>query len=135
MSTSKSGSGSSDSRKYVCLAPDCPSKPFSRVADLDRHYKSVHNRDEEKETFFCDYKKCLRHEEPLNRFDHLRDHLRDFHKEELPKKGTKSASPEGPKDRNGATWWRCYTCLERVKFHRYGSTCPTCNDLSQTPGA
>ncbi|KAK1770745.1 hypothetical protein QBC33DRAFT_215051 [Phialemonium atrogriseum] len=129
--TFDSGGGSSDGRQYVCLAAGCEHVPFKRVTDLDRHYKSVHTRDEDKDKFFCDYKKCPRSQDPFYRPERLRNHLRDYHKEDLPKKGTK-ASAEWLKERNvQPKWWRCYSCLKRVEIRREGFTCPTCNQVCE----
>lgn len=129
--TFESGSSSNDSRQYVCLAPNCEHVPFKRVTDLDRHYKSVHIRDEDKEKFFCDYKKCPRNQDPFYRPERLRNHLRDYHKEDLPKKGTKS-SAEWLKERNvQSKWWRCYSCLKRVEIRREGFTCPDCHQVCE----
>ena len=129
--TFEGSSSSGDSRQYVCLAPNCSHVPFKRVTDLDRHYKSVHIRDEDKEKFYCDYKRCTRYQDPFYRPERLRNHLRDFHKEDLPKKGTK-ASKEWLKERNVRPgWWRCYSCLKRVEIRHDGYTCPTCNQVCE----
>lgn len=119
-------------RLYVCLAPACHHSPFKRVTDLDRHYKSVHVSDEDKEKFYCDYKKCPRSQDPFFRPERLRNHLRDYHKEDLPKKGTKS-SAEWLRERNvQPKWWRCYTCLTRVEIRHDGFMCPSCNQTCET---
>jgi hypothetical protein len=126
------GSAPNDGRLYVCLAPGCNHSPFKRVTDLDRHYKSVHVSDEDKEKFYCDYKKCPRSPEPFSRPERLRNHLRDYHKEDLPKKGTKSTA-EWLRERNvQPKWWRCYTCLIRIEIRRDGFVCPSCNQFCES---
>jgi len=121
-----------DGRLYVCLAPGCNHSPFKRVTDLDRHYKSVHVSDEDKEKFYCDYKKCPRSTDPFFRPERLRNHLRDYHKEDLPKKGTKS-TVEWLRERNvQPKWWRCYTCLIRIEIRRHGFVCPSCNQVCES---
>ncbi len=83
VSVSRSGS----KKAYTCLAEKCSQKPFSRSADLDRHYKQVHLGDAEKEHYLCDYAKCRRSGDSFHRKDHYRDHLREYHKEDLLKRG------------------------------------------------
>ncbi|RFU30969.1 hypothetical protein B7463_g5364, partial [Scytalidium lignicola] len=118
---------------YRCQYPGiCPgSGKFKRLADLDRHYKNVH--DAATESFACDYLRCTRSSEPFTRKDHYRDHLRDFHKEDL-------GSYKRPKDENwpekqrewlserrlSPNWWRCSRCLIRVQVKEHGYQCPTC---------
>jgi len=69
--------------QFPCEFPGCKGKQtvFSRPADLDRHYKSIHASN--KEEFRCDYHKCPRAHDPFGRKDHHRDHLREFHKEDI----------------------------------------------------
>jgi hypothetical protein len=100
---------------------------FNRSADLLRHYHHVHgvNREE----IPCDYLNCTRARVPFTRKDHYRDHLRDFHKEDVSR----------PKQRPGfslerwqavvrvfSTWWRCAKCLDRIKIKDHEWTCPKC---------
>lgn len=125
-------------------------KPFSRPADLERHYKNVHASDEYKDCYKCDYPKCGRSADPFTRKDHYRDHLRDYHKEDLgrakvqkPKgskgsKGTKDKKKLPPDERPHnqeqwererviyPTWWRCTRCLSRMYVEQSGWECPSC---------
>ncbi len=48
--------------------------------DLTHHINSVHKNSL---TFTCDYPKCDRSQNPFNRKDHYRNHLRDYHKEAI----------------------------------------------------
>lgn len=103
---------------------------FSRSADLTRHYSRLHISDEKKESIYCDYSHCDRAKNPFGRKDHWRDHLRDFHKEDMSR----------PKDTNEETiketwraerninikWWRCSKCLTRTNISRDGWKCPGC---------
>ncbi|KAB5515591.1 hypothetical protein GE09DRAFT_1231148 [Coniochaeta sp. 2T2.1] len=118
-----------DARPFVCLAPRCDGR-FKRASDLDRHYKMRHRdlivSDEDKKTLYCDYKKCPRNQEPFFRLERLRNHLRGYHKEDMPKKGTKS-SAEWLRERNvDPKWWRCFTCLMRMQIKHDGFTCSSC---------
>lgn len=69
----------------------------------------------------CDYS-CGRGFVSLKR---LRDHLRDCHNEDLPKKGT-LPSDEWFEARNvHPEWWRCFRCLTPVRIS--DKTCPKCD--------
>ncbi|KAH9219651.1 hypothetical protein DL95DRAFT_55528 [Leptodontidium sp. 2 PMI_412] len=74
--------------------------PFTRPADGDRHLKHVHGPPEDRDKFPCSYCPCLsgRHQEPFTRKDHYRDHLRDFHQEDIgAAKGEKGARTDKQK--------------------------------------
>lgn len=105
---------------YCCLAPACNAKPFRRNADLDRHYKHRHTEASKKATFYCDYRKCNRRREPFHRLDHFRDHLRQYHKEEITKRSNVVSGGDGGYvncvshsggGQPGQEWWRCPRCL------------------------
>ncbi|KAK3316669.1 hypothetical protein B0H66DRAFT_301077 [Apodospora peruviana] len=117
--------------RYRCERPECKGRAFNRSADLERHYEHIHvDDDKKKKKFLCDYRKCNRHEAPFFRRDHFRDHLRDFHKEDLLRRGTKSDEAwwKGRSDRAmSGGWWRCNRCLDiRVDYGTYGFVCPQC---------
>ncbi|CEJ80720.1 hypothetical protein VHEMI00888 [[Torrubiella] hemipterigena] len=127
------GESSVGGRDYpvFCLSPGCDAKPFKRRADLIRHYKHKHSPDSDKESYFCDYSKCVRRHEPFHRRDHFRDHLRDFHKEDIERRG-RSVNEEWLGDRNtSAAWWRCAKCLVRNYVDKSGYECPTCKTKCQ----
>ncbi|KAG6092657.1 hypothetical protein E4U30_005141 [Claviceps sp. LM220 group G6] len=90
-SASTTPSTSPPDRDYpvCCLYPGCNSKPFKRRADLDRHYKHRHAAEDQKASFNCDYPHCNRRKNSFHRLDHFRDHLREFHKENIQKRGSK----------------------------------------------
>ncbi|KAH6604558.1 hypothetical protein Trco_006265 [Trichoderma cornu-damae] len=114
-----------------CLHPGCDAKPFKRRADLDRHYKHKHAPASQKESYHCDYARCGRRRDPFHRRDHFRDHLRDFHKEDIEKRGV-AAKEDWFEDRNAShTWWRCTKCLKRIYIGRHGYECPTCKTSLQ----
>lgn len=114
-----------------CLYPGCNAKPFKRRADLDRHYKHRHASDAEKVSFNCDYPRCSRRKDPFYRLDHFRDHLREFHKEDIEKRGG-SVNEESLEDRRvSSTWWRCPKCLKRIYIDRNGYGCPNCKSTCQ----
>ncbi len=103
----------------------CDRDPFGRQADLERHYRNCHADISQKETWFCDYgnSKCNRHKEPFTRKDHYRDHLKDFHKEDIgsAKRGKtmtdrawQAAEKQWRLDRKiYAKNWRCARCLHK----------------------
>lgn len=111
--------------------PGRKAQPFGRPADLERHLKNVHAPSDQQDSFRCDYKKCSsdRHTKPFTRKDHYRDHLKDFHKEDIGAcKGEKAAKTEEERrqwEQDQARWleerqidashWRCARCL--VKKH------------------
>ncbi|PHH71756.1 hypothetical protein CDD82_6341 [Ophiocordyceps australis] len=114
-----------------CLHPGCTARPFRRRADLDRHYKHRHAPDALKESFNCDYLRCTRRLEPFHRLDHFRDHLREYHKEDIEKRGG-SHDDRWLVDRHVSTsWWRCPKCLKRVHIDRSGYECPNCRTSCQ----
>ncbi|KAK0638645.1 hypothetical protein B0T16DRAFT_421486 [Cercophora newfieldiana] len=119
--------------EYHCKVPGCNGKNFGRSADLDRHNRMVHDEGvEQRKTYCCDYTKCPRHKTPFYRIDHYRDHLRDQHKEDLPRRGIKpdkawwmSRSPRAVSH----GWWRCERCLvKRVDIETDGYICPLCGN-------
>ncbi|KAK0720290.1 hypothetical protein B0H67DRAFT_643564 [Lasiosphaeris hirsuta] len=120
-------------KKDLLECKGCDHKAFARSADLERHNKMVHISKDNKRRYSCDYRKCLRYNQPFFRRDHFRDHLRDFHKEDLPRRGAKAGSDQWWKTRApGAIydgWWRCNRCLaHRVDTDRDGYVCPGCGD-------
>lgn len=114
--------------KFFCNVEGCKQKGFGRPADLDRHVKMVHCTDSQKRKFLCDYRRCTRHDSPFYRQDHFRDHLRDFHKEDLPRRGNKGdAAWWGSRAPPSGRWWRCNRCLVvRVDFDKHGFVCFQC---------
>ncbi|KAB5572208.1 hypothetical protein GE09DRAFT_1098704 [Coniochaeta sp. 2T2.1] len=119
------GGAPNEARPFVCLAPRCDSR-FKRLTDLDRHYKSIHISDEDKTKFYCDYGKCTRNTHPFLLLATLRSHLRDCHKEDLPKRGIYSTAEWLGERQVQRTWWRCSSCLIRVQIERDGFECPFC---------
>ncbi|KAE8453999.1 hypothetical protein EG329_007775 [Mollisiaceae sp. DMI_Dod_QoI] len=124
---------------YPCRYPwGCTGKQniFTRPADLERHYKNVHAPEDQKDSFRCDYHKCGRFNEPFTRKDHYRDHIRDYHKEDLgcAKGEKKSAKRDWAASQKSwlaerkisCRWWRCARCLIRVQVNRDEWECPTC---------
>jgi hypothetical protein len=111
------------------MYPGCTSRAFKRSADLERHYKQVHPVLDEIETFTCDYPRCARNKEGFRRKDHYRDHLRDYHKEDIGKRDARAPSTEQSEKSQIARkeWWRCRRCLCRVHTASDGSSCPSCD--------
>jgi hypothetical protein len=126
------GGSSQQNRDYpvMCLFPGCD-KTFKRRADLDRHYKHRHCPDNSRVSYRCDYAKCGRRHDPFYRRDHYRDHLRDFHKEDIEKRGV-TTNQEWLEGRNVSIhWWRCHKCLSRVIVNQSQYDCPNCKTTCQ----
>ncbi|PVH77503.1 hypothetical protein DL98DRAFT_267087 [Cadophora sp. DSE1049] len=129
--------------QFCCWPGKCARKEnsFSRPADLGRHYKIVHGPGSDK--FSCPYTTCPTHrdEDPFTRKDHLRDHLRDYHSEDIgAAKGEKNARTKEEKRqlekkqekwiasrKINPSWWTCAKCLARQYVERDGWTCTSCN--------
>ncbi|KAK3343006.1 hypothetical protein B0H65DRAFT_236601 [Neurospora tetraspora] len=121
-------------RRNTCSHPGCD-RAFSRAADLKRH-RQTHLSDDMKKKYRCDYKKCLRHQEAFVRDDHFRDHLRNFHKEDLTRRGKQDEQDwwlTRAKSAVTSGWWRCNKCLlTRVRIKQHGWVCPTCSTHCET---
>jgi hypothetical protein len=87
----------------------------------------------------CDYKRCS-HTVSFRK-DHCREHYREFHTEDLIKRGQpkhikakhSKKKPETAEEFLAARiqnlnlrWWRCSKCIQRVDVNSDGYTCPTC---------
>ncbi|CAJ2503321.1 Uu.00g107150.m01.CDS01 [Anthostomella pinea] len=111
----------------VCLQPRCTALPFKRKADLERHYRHRHQSVEKKDPYPCDWRRCQRHKEPFFRLDHCRDHYRDYHNEDLTRRGSSKENRDWWKSRNvDAKWWRCTKCLRRISIENKGFECARC---------
>ncbi|CAK7275437.1 hypothetical protein SEPCBS57363_006680 [Sporothrix epigloea] len=159
-SGSAEGAGNAGSKKeFTCSYQFCKSPAFTRMADLERHMKHVHLAADKKERFFCDYSGCSRSSTPFHRKDHYREHLREYHLEDLLKRGsnahrsmspnTEAASLSGAVDHEtnkkmmqemqlqncniDVSWWRCARCLKRVKVADRGWSCPDCKGSIEEP--
>ncbi|KAH7193854.1 uncharacterized protein B0J16DRAFT_336142 [Fusarium flagelliforme] len=119
---------SRDEITFSCPYPECTSRPFKRNADLQRHYKRTHS-DEPDSVYSCDCRGCFREGEPFHRLDHFRDHLRQYHGEDIPRRGASSAMRS-----EKTTWWRCTRCLVRVYVSQHGFECPNCETESRLEG-
>ncbi|KAH7350781.1 hypothetical protein BKA65DRAFT_396995 [Rhexocercosporidium sp. MPI-PUGE-AT-0058] len=118
-------------------------EPFTRPADCARHMKNVHGPLEGRDQFPCSYDPCLngRHLEPFTRKDHYRDHLRDYHQEDIgAAKGEKAARTEKERRdwaKEQKKWlasrnisprhWRCAKCLAKKWVVKHGWVCEGCN--------
>ncbi|KAH7348519.1 hypothetical protein BKA65DRAFT_398116 [Rhexocercosporidium sp. MPI-PUGE-AT-0058] len=128
---------------FVCPDHECPRNGmrFSRAADLERHYKSIHVSRSEHGLFPCDYAHCDRNSEPFGRKDHFRDHLRDFHKEDIgtaridrfesDKEWSKQQRKWLSERKVSSGWWRCSQCLNRVHVKDKGWECPRCKSCCE----
>ncbi|KAM3075086.1 hypothetical protein ACMFMG_007456 [Clarireedia jacksonii] len=125
---------------YPCQFPArCSGKRFGRPADLERHYRQVHADADQKSSFPCDYSVCVRHTDPFTRKDHYRDHLKEFHKEDIgsakqgknakdAKKWQEAQQAWLEERRMDLRWWRCKKCLKRVYVKTDDYRCKTCNE-------
>ncbi|KAH8685784.1 hypothetical protein BGZ60DRAFT_365646 [Tricladium varicosporioides] len=130
-----------------CWKPNIGRPVFGRPADLERHYRQVHAADDQKECWRCDRQNCNRDKEPFTRKDHFRDHLKDFHKEDIGYcKGEKTATSSAEKKKWAAKqkiweaervisvqWWRCAKCLRRVYITEQGWHCKACKRDCELP--
>lgn len=133
---------------HRCMYPGgCLGKQttFSRPADLERHYQNFHGDEDMKKKFYCDFTKCTRHHDAFTRKDHYRDHLRDFHQEDLgTARGMNSRSKKSKEEyeRIQAQWlqtrkifphyWRCSKCLDRITVAKSGWKCARCQTTCET---
>ncbi|EON66889.1 hypothetical protein W97_06292 [Coniosporium apollinis CBS 100218] len=68
--------------QHICFEPGCKKNQFTRDADLQRHIKTVHTRDE---AFYCEVDGCPRSEvlhgvkKPFWRADKMKEHMRTVH--------------------------------------------------------
>jgi hypothetical protein len=70
--------------EFACLTPSCNST-FTRKADLERHITTVHILDAPR--FDCPMYRCHRTgEDGFTREDHLKEHLRNYHNKDIPKR-------------------------------------------------
>ena len=69
---------------YPCVHAGCASQAqFTRAADLERHMQTVHFI---KKKLDCPVRRCLRVDDNgFTRKDHLVEHLRSFHMQDVPK--------------------------------------------------
>ncbi|KAL8392563.1 hypothetical protein RB595_002669 [Gaeumannomyces hyphopodioides] len=117
----------SPKEKFKCSQSGC-GRSFSRHADLQRHYDHVHpGPDSTERGHACDYPKCTRQVTPFRRKDHFRDHLREFHKEDLLRRGGQETADWFNGRNINPSVWRCGRCLRRNSFIKRGYTCFKCN--------
>lgn len=85
----------------------------------------MHASAEDRNSLPCDYARCSRAADPFSRKDHYRDHLRDYHKEDIGL--MKTAKKKSPEERRVySDWWRCAKCLARVSVAVDGWECRAC---------
>lgn len=148
--------------KYPKKNSTCPNQ-FKRPADLERHYRHVHKvkpvasregsaspsatplspfddtgnyraKAKEEEIYICDRGGCSRNaSNPLERKDHFRDHLREFHKEDVGREKWKKDETDEVRREKQMAWedgrvinpgrWRCIKCLTNNKVSRDGWVC------------
>ncbi|KAK0108270.1 hypothetical protein ONS95_003088 [Cadophora gregata] len=124
-------------------------EPFGRQADLERHLKNVHGSPARRDKYCCPYNPCLngRHlkKNSFTRKDHLRDHVRDFHQEDIgAAKGEKNARTKEEKRqwqkeqekwiasrKITATHWTCAKCVVRMSVEEHGWHCMECNQACE----
>ncbi|KAI0387131.1 hypothetical protein F5Y04DRAFT_77434 [Hypomontagnella monticulosa] len=124
---------SDSSGKYVCLERFCNATPFGRKADLQRHILHKHCDASQKKAFYCDRRKCQRSREPFYRLDHCREHYRDYHQEDVPRRGPHKESQQWWSTRRVETaWWRCSKCLSRIPIETKGFECAKCKTTCES---
>ncbi|KAG9255745.1 uncharacterized protein F5Z01DRAFT_673040 [Emericellopsis atlantica] len=111
--------------------PHCPRqtpKAFKRRADLSRHITHMHSVPTQ--NYPCDYSRCSRRQDPFHRRDHYRDHLREFHREDIEKRGVDEGEAWYQGRNVVKAWWRCGRCLCRVSVGRSGFECHECGGVA-----
>ncbi|KAH8648797.1 kinase-like domain-containing protein [Tricladium varicosporioides] len=117
---------------FRCEHPSCWDRNdkfrFHVFADLAQHYKDAHPPIIENESYPCDYPTCKRADDEFFRKDAYRDHLREFHLEDMPKRhrSTKREREWLACRIVSPWWWRCARCLSRRDVKHYGWTCNDC---------
>lgn len=95
----------------------------------DREELLVHEESDAPENYSCDYN-CPKQGQAFNRIEHLRDHVRDFHLEDIPRNrkiGKESKRIQWYNTRVvDKDWWRCKACMRRVQNSMRGWQCPNC---------
>lgn len=90
----------------------------------------LHGDKVDEEGHFCDCDPCPRKGQSFHRIEHLRDHLRDYHLEDIPRNrkfGKESKQVEWFTSRKlDKGWWRCKGCLGRVSNSEHRWFCPRC---------
>ena len=64
----------------------CENNAFSRVSDLERHLSTVHAAEHASKDYPCPVEGCSRKARAFKRKDHLTQHLRQYHFQDIPKK-------------------------------------------------
>ncbi|PVH86038.1 kinase-like protein [Cadophora sp. DSE1049] len=128
------GSGEGSWGVFRCEHPSCwdvrDKFRFSVFTDLAHHYKHSHPANIEAEMIPCSYDSCKRSDDPFTRKDAYRDHLREYHLEDMLKRHKKkNREQEWWASRIvSPVWWRCVRCLgPSIIVQRDGWTCKTCN--------
>ncbi|KAK0128919.1 hypothetical protein ONS95_000863 [Cadophora gregata] len=128
------GSGEGSWGVFRCEHPSCwdirDKFRFNIFTDLAHHYKHSHPAHIEDETIPCSYDSCKRSDDPFTRKDAYRDHLREYHLEDMLKRHKKkNREQEWWASRIvSPVWWRCVRCLgPSIIVQRDGWTCKTCN--------
>ncbi|KAM7218892.1 hypothetical protein V8F06_005772 [Rhypophila decipiens] len=118
--------------RYTCPVPNSQQMSIGCAADLARHHNMVHDT-RPKATFPCDYRRCSRASPgtPFYQRDHFRDHLREFHKEDLVRRGVKASKHWWMSRYIRPDWWRCSRCYQRVNIDPYGWVCADCGSACE----
>lgn len=130
----EAGSGEGFWGVFRCEHPSCwdirDKFRFNVFTDLAHHYKHSHPANIEAETIPCSYDSCKRSDDPFTRRDAYRDHLREYHLEDMLKRHKKkNREQEWWASRIvSPVWWRCVRCLgPSIVVQKDGWACTTCN--------
>ncbi|TAQ85013.1 hypothetical protein B7494_g6661 [Chlorociboria aeruginascens] len=120
---------------FRCEHPSCWDTKdkfrFHVFLDLVRHYNEAHPSVMPVEAFFCDYlHTCGRSKDPFDRKDSYRDHLREFHQEDLTRRHKNLQRQQSwlATRTFSLQWWRCIKCLRRIFIDKEGWLCKKCNE-------
>ncbi|TLS28153.1 hypothetical protein PpBr36_01910 [Pyricularia pennisetigena] len=110
---------SSPKRLYRCPYEGCDSV-FDRSANLTRHvlkskkHVIADDSSDKPEIFHCGFRICQRAgRDAIPRKDHCREHLRNFHKQDLYKRGENLKADWLEECLIDKTYWYCNKCLTR----------------------
>ena len=88
--SSSSGALKNSWGMFRCEHPSCWDRKdkfrFNTFTELTRHYRDAHPHPIQNEWLPCDYPACRRAEDVFTRRDAYRDHLRDYHQEDIPRR-------------------------------------------------
>ncbi|KAI1170498.1 hypothetical protein F4777DRAFT_110737 [Nemania sp. FL0916] len=101
--------------------------PTTYPSKLAKKLEPRLNMASEKPQYLCDWKRCERSELPFHRLDHMRDHYRVYHMEDIVRRSSTPYDTSWWSSRKiNPKWWRCTKCLQRISVEDDGYMCRRC---------